>query len=145
MISFLIIFSIRGLLRGLIKEGFSLVGFFGGIVVGINYNELVYKVFRDFHIENPIMHRVVGFFAIFIAFVFVTYILGEIMHRLFRALALSTIDRLLGFAVGAVEGFLLGGFTIFILSKIPVLQELVTGGEIARFVLSLFGEVLKKV
>ncbi len=145
MISFFTIFSIRGLLRGLIKEGFSLVGFFGGIVIGIKYNDLVYRLIKDFHIEHPVLHKIVGFITVFLAFVFVTYIVGEIMHRLFRALALSTLDRLLGFAVGALEGFLLGGFTIFILSKVPVLQKLVTDGEIARFVLSLFGEVLKKV
>ncbi len=144
MISFLAVFSIRGLLRGLIKEGFSLVGFFGGIVIGIKYNDLVYRIV-NLHIEHPVLHKIVGFVSVFIAFVFVTYIVGEIMHRLFRALALSTIDRLLGFAVGALEGFLLGGFTIFILSKVPVLQKIVTEGEIARFVLSLFGEVLKKV
>jgi len=144
VISFLAVFSIRGLLRGLIKEGFSLVGFFGGIVIGIKYNDLVYRIV-NLHIEHPVLHKIVGFVSVFIAFVFVTYIVGEIMHRLFRALALSTIDRLLGFAVGALEGFLLGGFTIFILSKVPVLQKIVTEGEIARFVLSLFGEVLKKV
>ena len=128
----------------MIKEGFSLIGLFGGIVLGIKYNDWIYK-FIELNIRHPLLRKIIGFSVIFFGFLIAMTIIGNIFHKIFKALALSTVDRILGFFLGATEGFLLGGFILFFLSRVPVLQPLATKGEIARYVLSLFGEVIKKV
>ena len=128
----------------MIKEGFSLIGIFGGIVLGIKYYEYVYR-FININVQHPLLRKIVGFFIIFFAFLVAMTIVGNILHRLFKSLALSTIDRILGFFLGAAEGFLLSGFLIFILAKVPVLEPVITKGEVARYILSIFGEVINRV
>ncbi len=141
----MIIFAIRGLLRGIIKEAFSLLGIFGGIILGLKYNDWIYHVVKSLRITHPVYHKIIGFLAVFILFFIAMLILGEILSRLFKALALSTIDRIFGFFAGAAEGFLLSGFTIFILSRVPVFQSFVMKGEIARYVYDIIDQLLKKL
>lgn len=128
----------------MIKEGFSLIGFFGGIVLGIKYYDWVCK-FLNIRVQHPLLKKIVGFFIIFLIFLVAMTIVGNILHKIFKSLALSTIDRILGFFLGATEGLLLSGFLIFILAKVPVLEPVITKGEVARYILSIFGEVINKV
>ncbi len=128
----------------MIKEGFSLIGLFGGIVLGIKYNDWVYK-FINIQVHHPLLRKILGFLIIFFAFLLSMTLIGNILHKLFKALALSTIDRILGFFLGATEGFLLAGFLIYILARVPVLEPVMTKGEVAHYILSIFGEVINKV
>ena len=128
----------------MIKEGFSLIGLFGGIVLGIKYNNWVYR-FIKIQVHHPLLRKILGFLIIFFAFLLSMTLIGNILHKLFKALALSTIDRILGFFLGATEGFLLAGFLIYILARVPVLEPVMTKGEVARYILSIFGEVINKV
>ncbi len=128
----------------MIKEGFSLIGLFGGIVLGIKYNDWVYK-FIHIQVHHPLLRKILGFLIIFFAFLLSMTLIGNILHKLFKALALSTIDRILGFFLGATEGFFLAGFLIYILARVPVLEPVMTKGEVAHYILSIFGEVINKV
>ncbi len=139
------IFAIRGLFRGIIKEAFSLLGIFGGIVLGLKYNDWIYHVIKGLRVNHPIYHKIVGFLAVFFLFFISMIIIGEILAKIFKALALSIIDRIFGLFAGAAEGFLLGGFVIFILSRVPVLQPILTRGEIAHYVCDTIGQLLKKL
>ncbi len=95
--------------------------------------------------NHPIYHKIIGFLAVFILFLIAMLIVGEILSKIFKALALSAIDRIFGIFAGAMEGFLLSGFTIFILSRVPVLQPFVTKGEIAQYVYDIINQLLKKL
>ena len=132
-------------MRGIIKEAFSLLGIFGGIILGLKYTDWIYHVIKGLRVNHPIYHKIIGFLAVFLLFFIAMVIVGEILSKIFKALALSAIDRVFGIFAGAVEGFLLSGFTIFILSRVPVFQSFVTKGEIVRYVYDIIEQLLKKL
>lgn len=135
------VFLILGLVRGLIKQIGSLVGFFLSLWVASVYfpNIAVYikpslSQFPAFIAGNVanIAACVILFYATGFIFGILVTILDKIIH-VFRIPLVKLTNRIGGAAIGILEGVLLIGLAIFILKSFPVSKNITDGLQKSAF------------
>lgn len=136
------VFLILGLVRGLIKQIGSLVGFFLSLWVASVYFPLIavyikpsLSQFPEFIAGNVanIVACVILFYATGFIFGILVTILDKIIH-VFRIPLVKMTNRIGGAAIGVLEGILLIGLAIFILKSFPVTKNITDGLQKSAFV-----------
>ena len=138
---------IRGLFRGFITEIMSMAAVIAAIAAGVFLSGPAAEILKNVTtIERGA--QIITFAGLFIAIFFIVKIIETILHKVFERLNLKQLDRLLGLALGLVEGFLLVCLIVFLLSRQPFIsmETLETGSIVYRFTLQIlpFGAVLLK-
>ncbi len=102
----IIVSAIIGLLRGLVQETFSLLGWIAAIWVTLHYHQVL-----AFHltavITHPGLRLAASMFALFLATLIVSKIIGYLIATLIEHTPLSFFNRLAGLVFGAARGVLL--------------------------------------
>ena len=93
---------IKGFTNGLIKEITGLLGLFIGFYVAINFSTYLHPKFEGVLGGYEQFIPIIAFATLFIVSVFMIKILGYIINKLTKALALGFISKILG----AIFGFL---------------------------------------
>ena len=107
--------ALRCVFRGFIKEVFSLAGLVGGIILGRLYYQDAAGFFRPW-IERDVIQNVLGFAVICIGVIVITGVASWLISLLIKRTFLGLLDRVAGFCVGAVQGLLLVGVFVMIVS-----------------------------
>jgi membrane protein required for colicin V production len=115
IIIILLLSVFRGAFRGLIREAFGLAGIVLAIYLGLHFMELGVRLFPDLGTETAV--RIVSFALVFLAVCILSNLLGKLVHRAVHAVALGLLDRLLGAALGFLEGFAFVGALLFLFSS----------------------------
>ncbi len=145
VLAVVVISSIRGALRGLIREAFGLAGIILAIYFGLKFSGALVGLFPSLARE-PVA-KAVAFVIIFILVTLLANLLGRLAARAVHAVALGFLDRLLGTALGFLEGFAFAGVVLYLLSSTPfgarAIQESLWGlkvlGVISGFIARLLG------
>ncbi len=121
----LIIFGIKGLFSGLIKEVFGLVGIIGGIFVASRYAQSVGDMIDSsvYHISNRSSIYFIGFLVTLLAFWLASIFVGFLFTKLISLSGLGLLNRILGFLVGSLKIFLLFSILIFALRSMDVFRD----------------------
>ena len=121
----LIIFGIKGLFSGLIKEVFGLVGIIGGIFVASRYAGSVGDMIDSsvYHISNRSSIYFIGFLVTLLAFWLASILVGFLFTKLVSLSGLGLLNRILGFLVGSLKIFLLFSILIFALRSMDVFRD----------------------
>ncbi len=121
----LIIFGIKGLFSGLIKEVFGLIGIIGGIFVASRYAGSVGDMIDSslYHISNRSSIYFIGFLVTLLAFWLTAILVGFLFTKLVSLSGLGLLNRILGFLIGSLKIFLIFSILIFILRSIEVFRE----------------------
>lgn len=121
----LIIFGIKGLFSGLIKEVFGLIGIIGGIFVASRYAGSVGDMIDSslYHISNRSSIYFIGFLVTLLAFWLASVLVGFLFTKLVNLSGLGLLNRILGFLIGSLKIFLIFSILIFILRSIEVFRE----------------------
>ena len=121
----LIIFGIKGLFSGLIKEVFGLIGIIGGIFVASRYARSVGDMIDSslYHISNRSSIYFIGFLVTLLAFWLTAVLVGFLFTKLVSLSGLGLLNRILGFLIGSLKIFLIFSILIFILRSIEVFRE----------------------
>ena len=110
--------ALRGLLRGFIGEVFSL----GAIVAGIGAAVLFSSLFADY-LEVSLNIRGWGHVVAFLGTFLIVYVAMKIIEKALKVVIetvhLQNLDKALGLFLGFVEGVIVAGFFIFLLSLQP--------------------------
>jgi membrane protein required for colicin V production len=126
------VFTISGLASGLIKTAFSLAGVIIGVTLAAHFNN--WATF----ISNENTAHIVAFIIVLLAVMIVATIAGAIVSKIIKMVLLGWLDHLLG----AVLGFILGGFIIGGLLTIWIKYggnvSTFTGSSLATFLLNKF-------
>ena len=106
---------IRGIYRGLIKEGLSLIGVIVGFCAGSHYYAEISELL-SYYISRDIHPRIIGFLSVFLSIVIITHILIPTINYILALNFTRIIDRSLGGGVGISKGFLVSCIMLIIFS-----------------------------
>ena len=112
----ILLFGLRGLVNGIIKEIFGILGLIGGLIVAVRFKEKVgnwisANVYDLKNVAGVIngdtTELLVGFLAILFAVWIVCLIIGEIVSKFFKWSGLAFIDKIGGFCFSVAKIFLI--------------------------------------
>jgi len=133
LIIVLTILALHGLLIGIIRSVFDIIGILIGYVLAVSFSGSVG------------IPRFLAFLLIFVLIVVAVHILGRIISKAIRTTPLGTIDRILGGLLGLVKGLIICFVFLLVLFllqksnkaiyKSAIAPEILKGGLIASQVL----------
>lgn len=98
--------TLTSLLRGFIKEAFSLLGWVLAFAISMVFSErLSYLLAQS--IENPVGRQVVSFALLFVVTLVAVALLSKLLRTVVEFVGLGGLDRLLGMAFGFARGVLI--------------------------------------
>jgi len=104
-------FAISGIVRGLVRQLFSLGGLVAGHLLGIRYYAFAHeKLGLSFQYAE-----VIGYAVVFLAAYLAIRLVGGVIEDRVRKSKLSGTDRLAGMAAGLVKGALFSILIVFLL------------------------------
>jgi len=116
-IVFLII-TVRGVFRGFVKEMMSMAAIIVGIAAAVFLSAPGAQLLRNITIVER-GAQIIAFAVIFIAAFALVKLLELLFQKVLEKLNLKQLDRILGFVLGAIEGFLFICFIVFLLNRQP--------------------------
>jgi membrane protein required for colicin V production len=143
----LVLCVVRGLWRGGIVILFNVLGFFGGFFVAIHFYSQVSLIVRSL-VPSLSKPDLVAFIVLFLLSWFVIGGIGHWLSRLFAAVRLKFLDRLLGGFIGlvlaiAVQGMIFSALTLFLPSTHNVLRESVLAPYVSQSSSALYAFLSK--
>jgi len=108
---------IKGFSNGLVKEITGLLGLIIGVYVAINFSSYLYPKFTEFLGGYEKFVPIITFTTLFIVSILAIRLLGNILDKLTRILALGIISRILGSIFGGLKIIVLFSFLLFVLPK----------------------------
>ncbi|MFW6114857.1 MAG: CvpA family protein [Thermodesulfobacteriota bacterium] len=128
-------FLIKGIFRGIFREIASLGGVIGGILAGNRYHPQMadyLKAYLPLEKYLPLISFIVLFVGTMIGF----YLLGLLLHRLFKTLFIGWFDRTLGICFALIKGVIISYLLIVLLTFfIPSSSPLIARSKCARLVI----------
>jgi membrane protein required for colicin V production len=116
-----IIFCVKGFLRGFIKELFSILI----IVLGLLGAFLFYRTLNDvisLFFENQDLSLIISFVLIFVGITILLVIIRNTLLKFVDTLNFADVDHILGIILGIVKGVLVCGVIFIFLKNHPVLR-----------------------
>ena len=124
VIAVVVILGIKGVINGLIKEVFGLIGIIGGVIIASrNANLVGEQISLYLYKLSDSAEFFFGFLLALLLFWFVCLLLGNLLSKMLKMSGLGFVDRLLGFFVGAAKIFLVLAILVAIVSKISILNQ----------------------
>jgi membrane protein required for colicin V production len=142
--------AIRCFMRGFVEEILSVASFaVGGLSALLFYRPGAAFIKAQFGIAT--LGEIIAFVAIFLVAFLIVKIIERIVHQGVEAAKLDTVDRILGLALGLVEGILLvSAILVFMKLVQPLLKSfadiagLLEGSFFARTILPIVGPEVTK-
>lgn len=123
LICMLALFGLRGFVRGLFREVFSLLGLIVGFITAVAFLTPGSEYAAQFWKAPSLFLKGVVFVGIFFVVYFAFSLIGWLLHRSERLLFLKTVNRAGGIAVGLGKGAAIMALTIFFLSDVAWLPK----------------------
>ena len=112
----ILLFLVRGLLRGLINEVAGLVGLFLGFILAGRYYPQLVPQFAGV-IESPKLASVAAYAVIFVAVLIVVALCAAIVKRLMVMTLTAWLDNLLGALIGAAKGVFIASIVLALMVR----------------------------
>ncbi len=138
-------FTLRGFARGLIKELFTTFGLVLGIYIAVRFTSQI-AAYVSKYVPNPGVAKIIGFVVIFVFFYFLLSFIGDTIAKITKFLMLEFIDRILGAALGLLEGFFIAGAFLFVLFQFSAPgKRVINNSGIALYVFTRFHDSFGKI
>lgn len=133
----LLISVIYSLIRGFVKEIFSLLSIIVGIFVSIKFYHL-FSIPIDRLINRPNISKVAGFFLCFIIVSLGISLAGSLIRRLLKTANIFWMDRLIGAGFGIVKGVLIWStILIFLIIFLPPETQFLEASKTAPYIMPI--------
>ena len=108
VIALALILGVKGIINGLIKEAFGLIGLIGGLVVASRFSDVAESFISKniYKFENPSFLQFVAFIGLWLVFWLVCLLVGKFLSKIVSVSGLGFLDRLGGFVMGSGKIFL---------------------------------------
>ena len=128
-----ILFGLNGFYRGLIHQIFFFVSIFAGIAGGMYASPYVGELF-GFISKSPDVQRLLGFAVSFVLISILVGLIGRLIHRGTRLVALGWADHFFGAIFGAGAALMVAAFGVFVLKALlPANSKFVRGSALAPY------------
>ncbi len=120
-----LLLGLKGIINGLVKEFFGLLGIVGGVLIASR----LAKTANDFinnnihNLNNDELGQFIGFLCVLIIFWLACLFVGYILSKIISMSGLGFLDRLGGFGFACVKIFLIFAILLFCLSEFKFLKE----------------------
>jgi membrane protein required for colicin V production len=114
---------IKGFTNGLIKEITGLLGLIIGVYVAINFSSYLHPKFEEILGGYEQFIPIIAFATLFIVSVLMIKILGYIIDKLTKALALGFVSRILGAIFGFLKVVVIFSFLLTIASDYNLIDK----------------------
>jgi len=142
----LLLFAVRGFVRGFFRELFGFAAILAGVAASLLYTERVALEIAPFVALADQLRHAVAFVGIFVVVHSVLNLIGFVLERLTFNIVLRTASRLGGAGFGAAKGAAILAFVLLFLHLFPVDENLdrkLMNSEVARNLSAVAGAVLK--
>lgn len=140
----ILIFTIRCAIRGFISEVMSMAA----VVLGLLASLFFFKkggayISERFMPKYPTFSDVIAFILLFLIVFLVMKILERLLKDIIEGIKLGKADRFLGFLFGIIEGFIVTGLILFIITVQPLFdpQKVLNNSFFAGILLPLISDV----
>jgi colicin V production protein len=108
IIALVLMLGVKGIINGLIKETFGLIGLIGGLVVASRFSDVAEGFISKniYKFENASLLQFVAFIGLWLVFWLVCLLVGKFLSRIVSVSGLGFLDRLGGFVMGSGKIFL---------------------------------------
>ena len=118
----LVLSLLLGVMRGLVREVFSLSSWLLAGVAAVVYGPVAARYVPEF-LPGPLFTNVAGFLVVFIAALIVLGLAGLVLAKLIRAAGLGAGDRFLGGVFGVLRGVVIMAIAVLVGGLTPLTQE----------------------
>jgi len=139
-------FTVRGFIRGFLRELVSLVGLFLGLWIALlKFAPLGEWVQYQFPLTEPLPFHI-AFLAIFLSVASFASIAGYLLHRVAKGLLMGWLDAVVGLGFGSVKGVMILTVVLFLLTQLPLADSIRTQLRTSTVVgyLELFNPFLER-
>jgi membrane protein required for colicin V production len=144
-----LVLALKGLMTGIIKQIFGIVGIIGAIFVASRMSKDIGDMISPFlALENEATIKLIGFIVALIGFWFIVYLLGTVISKIFSASGLGLFDRIFGFIFGAAKIFLIFSVIVYASYQIDSFKKAIdnkTAGSIVMPHLLSVGSYIIKI
>jgi membrane protein required for colicin V production len=120
IVGIIALFALRSAVRGFVKEFFSMADLVIGLLFAILFFRRAAAVIGEqFAPEMKTLADVISFAILFIAVFIAVKLLEAILRDIFAKIKLKSLDRLLGFFYGVVEGIVIVYLLLFLINIQP--------------------------
>ena len=122
--SIILLLGLKGIINGLFKELFGLIGIVGGVFIASRLSESVGKTLSDmiFHFDNSAAINFTGFLVVLAAFWVAMIAVGHLLKKLSALSGLRMLDRILGFVFGAGKFFFILSIIAYALYNVKTIR-----------------------
>ena len=108
IIALVLMLGVKGIINGLIKETFGLIGLIGGLVVASRFSDVAESFISKniYKFENASLLQFVAFIGLWLVFWLVCLLVGKFLSKIVSVSGLGFLDRLGGFVMGSGKIFL---------------------------------------
>lgn len=114
----LLIFTINGFRRGLIKEVARLGGLFIGCVISSKYHMQLSPFLEDYFVNEKAI-QIISFLIIFFISIIIINLIFLTIQKFFELIYLGWLNKLLGSLLGFVKGLLVISIIVFCMDILP--------------------------
>lgn len=132
-LAIVILSTLFGIIKGFIRELFSLAFFIIALILSFLYYSDVGTIYSKYLSEN--IAHFAGFVTIFVAVLVVGTLVTYFIKKIFILGPLKTIDRIFGGVFGLVRGMLIAALIVFVMIAFQINDSLVRKSRLAPFVL----------
>jgi len=119
-----------GILRGAIKELFSLGAVAAGLFAGYRYHALAATYLTG---VSPLMAKAIGFGAICIVVFLIVAATGTLLSSLLKATPFKSVDRIAGGLFGGLRGFLMVALLLWgVQTLVPKGEQIVRQSKLGQ-------------
>lgn len=131
-----ILFSIRGLIRGFVLEITSLVGLLVGYLTAMLFLDQVTNLFLILFPSLPrTVLQIISFLILFIGSNLLLKLLAQLLTKTLKLALLGWLNRLLGGLAGLVKSVILMSMVVFLFSFIPFFKLLLAKADFEHSIL----------
>jgi membrane protein required for colicin V production len=128
-----IMFSIRGIIRGFVLEITSLVGLIAGYLVAMLFLDQVTSLILNIFPSLPrTLVQIVSFLLLFIGSNLLLKLLALLLTKTLKLALLGWLNRLLGGLAGLTKSVILMSMVVFLLSFLPFFNPLLEKADLGK-------------